>query len=367
MTPGIYFEHLHLSYEAIQAGDFDSGILTEDQQELIHFSQQWLRGQKEFTLQTSGSTGKPKSITVSRSLMEISAARTIAALHLKTGDHALLCLPTRYIAGKMMLVRAMECSMAISIRPASGNPLAGWPETTAIDFTAFIPYQMEQVLANPHTRSLLSHVDKIILGGGATSASLKASLQELKSRVYATYGMTETVSHVALQKLNGEDRQDYFHALGDVRFSQDARNCLIIEGYGGPPLISNDVVELPDPYRFRWKGRADFVINSGGIKLQPETIETTLAAALPALSQRGRWLLSSRPHAQLGEELVLVVEGTEETALPEATIMAASKKALSRYEQPRAIVYMERFPLTPTGKVKRAEIKRWLNSQYPLA
>lgn len=362
MTGTVFYGKEQYSFAQISRGDLPELSAHEDLEEALLFCQQWLQGAGQFTLQTSGSTGEPKPITVTRELMALSAARTIKAVDLLAGQHALLCLPTRFIAGKMMLVRAMEANMDISIVPPAGNPLRNWESDRPIDFTALIPMQMEQILQEATTREKLTAIDKIILGGGATSEALKRALQDIPSQVYATYGMTETVSHIALQKLNGPDKQESFEALGELTLSQDERDCLIISGYGGPDLITNDRVELLDQRHFKWLGRADFVINSGGIKMQPELLEAKAANALKAHLTDRQWLIAARPQQQLGEELVLVIEGHAFGEAEEAAINEALKKALSRFEQPRAIVYLAVLPQTPTGKLKRAEISQLLSA-----
>ncbi|HZX74779.1 MAG TPA: AMP-binding protein, partial [Cyclobacteriaceae bacterium] len=240
----------------------------------LGFCYDWLIGKNEFTLSTSGSTGTPKPITLKRKQMEASATLTIEALKLNNFSSALICLDTKYIAGQMMLVRSFINGMNIIATEPTANPFKNISQS--IDFTALVPYQVEAILHEGNSANL-DALKCCIIGGATISESLKKKLKEIKSPMFATYGMTETISHIALQKLNGDDANENFHVLGDTKISQDERGCLMIDAdYLDDQVITNDLVTITDAKHFTWLGRFDNVINSGGVKVSPESIETKI-------------------------------------------------------------------------------------------
>lgn len=320
---------------------------SEFEKETLSFIKKWLNGDEAFTLTTSGSTGAPKEITLARRQLLQSAQRTIQALGLSSNNTALVCLDTKYIAGKMMLVRALEANMKIiAIEPVS-DPLQKLSDNYKPNFAAFVPLQLETIINNPVSLQKLNSLKTIILGGAAASESLKAKIKTLQPAVYATYGMTETVSHIALQKLNGADAQDYFETLPDIKIKTDERDCLVIELSGfREPIITNDLVKIINDHQFKILGRYDNIINSGGIKLVPETIEKKIEQLLTGQS----FFVTGIPDERLGQKLVLLIEGSEQQALPEAF-----KIALSAYEVPKEIFYLTAFIRTETGKINRSK------------
>ena len=236
------------------------------------FIKEWLTGEAVFRMTTSGSTGTPKTVSVLREQMIASAERTARAINLQKHSRALVCIDTKYIAGKMMVVRALTTGMYIMAVEPSANPLAKIPVDNCVQFTAFVPYQVTAILESKHPH-LLNNLDKVLIGGAPLSVSTRTNLARFQCECYETYGMTETVSHVALRLLNTKNKQQYFEALPGVRLSQDTRGCLVISTDDlGVPLVTNDVVELAGPGQFRWLGRFDGVINSGGVKVIPEKV-----------------------------------------------------------------------------------------------
>ena len=203
----------------------------EFEREILKFTHNWLSGQQTFTITTSGSTGKPKPIAITREQMKLSAAMTLKALDLHEGDTALLCLNPMYIAGKMMIVRALEANMTLVAVTPTANPLRKLTEAIKIDFTALVPYQLKTVLKEGGKSSLkLNYMKGILLGGGPVDGSLETMVQSVNAPVYATFAMTETVSHFALRRINGPDRSIYFRVLENNRISTDDRGCLCVRG-----------------------------------------------------------------------------------------------------------------------------------------
>lgn len=316
------------------------------EQEIGEFLMDWLDDSPYIEVPTSGSTGTPKKIQILKQHMVNSALATGDFFQLSPGDSALLCLPARFIAGKMMLVRAMILGLELSLVAPGSRPLKGTKEQ--FDFSAMTPQQLS------HSMKELSHIKKLIIGGAAIQGELLEKLQHKHTKAYATYGMTETVSHVAVKKLNHftkEQPKRHYVAMPNVSFTQDDRGCLVITAPDvcAETLVTNDVVNLLSPSEFEWVGRFDNVINSGGIKLFPESIEVKLANILST-----PFFITSLPDAILGERLILVVEGTNDTT--QIMELMKGNAVLLPYEFPKEVYVTKEFKRTSNGKIQRKRL-----------
>ncbi len=320
---------------------------------------EWFSDSPTVNLHTSGSTGVPKLIVAEKSRMVASAKMTLDYLNLKPGDTALLCLSVNYIAGKMMIVRAIVGGLNLLIGDVSSNPLQN--EERHIDFAAMVPLQVYNSYRDKSGR--FSKIGKIIIGGGAIDRREEEVYSSAPNEIYATYGMTETLSHIAMRRINGVNRSDYFTPMEnvDVFINEDEnedenRNVgpLVIKAphLCAETLYTNDNVEMRPDHTFRILGRKDNVVCSGGIKLQIEEIEAKLSNYIHA-----DFAVSSKPDEKLGEKLVLVIEG-EEGSL---TLKPAS--TLSKYEIPKEVFYVQHLPRTESGKIARAKVKEMLNAK----
>ena len=284
---------------------------------------------------------------VEKRRMEASARITCRFLGLHEGETALLCLPLDYIAGKMMVVRAQTCQLhLISITP-DGHPMA--TDCGPVDFAAMVPLQVWNSLQDPLQASRIRAIRHLIIGGGAVDANLAAALADFPNAVWSTYGMTETLSHIALRRLNGPERSDWYSPLEGVSVSVNADGCLVINApavHDGL-LVTNDLAEI-DGNRFRILGRKDNVICSGGIKIQIEEVEALLR---PHLSMP--FMITKIPDARLGQQMVLLTEDADR-----GKTETVCRQVLPRYWQPRQIIYTEKLPLTETGKPARAAAER---------
>lgn len=326
---------------------FETAILT--------FCRRWLAGRKTFTLRTSGSTGAPKPIILGREQLIASAKATGAALGLQAGDRALVCLPVEYIAGLMMLVRGLVLGLPLTAITPGGNPLADFPPEARFAFTALTPLQLHTALAqSPEKIPILNGMKALLLGGAPVNADLARQIQTLDAPVYHTYGMTETASHIALRRLNGPRPTEFFTPLPGVTTGLDGRGCLTITApvTGGQPLITNDRVELRPDGAFIWLGRVDHVINSGGVKVQIETVEAALEEALGGR----RCLVCPQADDRLGQAVVAVIEGDPLSPAEETALKEALGRRLTRFEIPRRFVYLPRLPQTATGKIDRQAV-----------
>jgi O-succinylbenzoic acid--CoA ligase len=353
--------------------------LSENGQAALEFAREWLAGAPQFVLHTSGSTGTPKPIELARAQMEASARATGKALGLHAGQVALVCLPTRYVAGRMMLVRGLVLGLSLHVVEPAADPFAGLPPTFGADFAAFVPIQMQTLLdaalvapsdscyaddtaAAFRYRRLLEGMHAILIGGGPVSAPLLEGIAQISAPIYHTYGMTETATHVALRRLNGPAASEAFVPLPGVELALDGRGCLAIRGAvtGGAWLQTNDLVDLRPDGTFVWQGRWDNVINTGGVKVQVESVEAAIAALQarrPDLGWAGRrCAIAGAPDARLGQVVTLVLEGPPLAPAEEAALAQALRAELDRFAVPRRFAYLPQFPVTPTGKIERREL-----------
>ena len=326
--------------------------------ETLNFCQGWLSGQLEFVLPTSGSTGTPKPITLTRAQMRASAHLTGQTLGLQPGDAALVCLNIRYVAGVMMLVRGLELGLPMIIIEPSGNPLASFdPDQWPFAFAAFVPLQLQTILEQASDKlPILNEMKAILVGGAATSPALERALLGIEAPVFATYGMTETVSHVALRRLNGAEREDWFTALDGVDLGTDGRDCLHITSAATNfvRVQTNDVVELVDTRHFRLLGRADTVINSGGVKVQPEQVERVIGDVLVTAGGLGRLVVAGLPDERLGQRVVVFCEAWKMNTAQLQRIQDAVRQQIGLYAVPKDVITVPEFVETPTGKIDRA-------------
>lgn len=314
--------------------DFEVGIGT--------FIQKWLNDKDTIKVKTSGSTGKPKKIKILKSHMINSAKATGAYFDLGEKTSALLCLSADFIGGKMMLVRAMTLGWHLHVVAPVKDALTQYDND--YDFVAMVPYQLY------HSLDELKKVKKMIVGGGAVSEELIAQIKDVPTEVYATYGMTETISHIAVKRLNGPDKSDRFTALPNVTFTTDGRECLVIyaPNIASDLIITNDLVDLKSETEFSWVGRYDNIINSGGFKLNPEKIEGKLTTFIS-----DPFIIASEDDEQLGQRVILIVETNKERSLSD---YSGAFSFLETYERPKKIYTLSKFPYTKTEKIKRGDI-----------
>jgi o-succinylbenzoate---CoA ligase len=316
------------------------------QSQIYAFLQNWFDDSDFILSHTSGSTGKPKEIRLKKKAMENSARMTNQFFGLDVDKTALLCLPTSYIAGKMMLVRALVGGFNLITVEPKANPFENLK--TEIDFTAITPYQLF------HSAESLKRkiVRKIIVGGSPVTGKLEELSENIPSELYETYGMTETCSHIALRCFNGAHKSDCFTILDGVVIRTDERGCLAVKA---PHLLdneiqTNDIVELIGLKSFRWLGRADSVINSGGIKIHPEQVEKKLEEIIPV-----EYFISSLPDDLLVNKVVLVIESEQYTVEKIADLRSKLDSLLSKFEMPKEIYFLPTFVYSASSKVLRME------------
>lgn len=309
------------------------------QQKLGNFLLDWLDKEDHIIVKTSGSTGKPKKIKIKKQAMVNSAIATGNFFDVSPGSKVLCCLPSNFIAGKMMIVRAIVLGLEVDMVEPSAFPLIDYEKD--YEFCAFVPMQLKNFA------KYLKSIKTVIVGGGRVSKAIVEMIKDKKPNVYETYGMTETISHIAVRKLNnltGDADEKYFKTLPEITVSQDDRGCLVINApkITEGKIVTNDIVELHSNTTFEWLGRYDNVINTGGIKVFPEEIENKLQDKIP-----GEFFISSVPDDSLGEKVILVLEG-DSSKLDDSVLLG-----LDRYEKPKAVYAASKFAETSSGKIHR--------------
>jgi o-succinylbenzoate---CoA ligase len=338
---------------------------------VLSFKALWESGQNSFEVQTSGSTGLPKKIILERKLMIASVKMTAKAFDLKEGDTAFCCLNIDYIAGMMMLVRAFEIGMDLIVVEPSSNPFKGIEKHLYLlnanrgqNFFAFVPLQIQTILEDtPQYTEILNSAKAIIIGGAAVNETILEKVQKIYRPVYTTYGMTETITHVAIKRINGDKKEDFFNTLVGVDIQLSESNCLMIKSKttDNKWITTNDVAEIVNGSSFVLHGRIDNIINSGGVKIQIEKIEKTADEVLRKMQISGRYFVFSLPDEKLGERLILVIENN--TLLATSTkvdsikidILKSFKEKLPKFEVPKEIFFVEKILETPTGKIDKTK------------
>src|SRR6185312_11555188 len=308
----------------------DEPDISEFKKTLYSFIGDWISDKETITVSTSGTTGTPKEVAFKKQQFINSALMTCGYFNLSTNTRSLLCLSPGYIAGKMMIVRAFVSGMDLVTLEPSDKPMLG--SIGKIDFAAFVPLQVQSLVSDEISRKKFTTIKNVIIGGAPISSSLEKELENCTNSVYATFAMTETLSHIALRRLSGKTKSDKYFALQGVYFEQDERGCLIVNAplVSDSPIITNDVIELYDSAHFKWLGRYDNVINSGGIKIHPEIVENKLASVMGT----NRFFIASMPDDKLGQKVVIVIESTGEVNKKQIT--KSLEGCLSKYERPKA-------------------------------
>lgn len=324
-------------------------------QELGSFLRNWFSPSDSILQQTSGSTGSPKLLHVQKDRLTYSASLTIDFFGLKAGMTGLLCMSPAFIGGRMMVIRALVSGMNLVVEKPTDNPFALLENH--IDFAAMVPFQLSKVLKESPEK--LQLIKLLILGGAPIPNELELAAQQLNTQVWHTYGMSETLSHIALRKINGVGRMPAFKPFPEIRLSQDERGCLIVDAPRllDEPLITNDVVNIFPDGTFEIVGRADNVIISAGVKIHPEVVENLLSSIIEA-----PFVVCRLPDTEAGQIAVLVVEGNL-TLLQLYQLWEKLEAMLDRKLIPRQLFTLDLIPRTRSGKIDRKATEKMLQAK----
>ncbi|HUX38973.1 MAG TPA: AMP-binding protein [Rectinemataceae bacterium] len=333
--------------EAFCRDSIAGGHLPPWEEAALRFILDWLGPEESIVQRSSGTTGRPKDLVLAKTAMAGSARNTCDFFGLKPGDSALLCLPVDYIAGKMMIARALVGGLDLLITEPSGRPPI---PRRRVDFCAMVPLQVEASLAaGPE----LGRIGTLIIGGAEISPELEKALGSETVSAWATYGMAETCSQVALRRVNGDRPEKVYTAMRGVRLSLDERDCLAIEAdWLGGKVQTNDVVEMLDDLRFRWLGRFDNLINSGGLKIVPEELEALIT------EKTGRaCAVIGLPDTRLGTKVAVVFEdGATGSTSELASLRGLLEGELPRQALPREILAVAELPRNASFKLDRKRL-----------
>lgn len=316
--------------------------------ETVAFLLSWPLG--PFPLQTSGSTGPGRTFVAIREQILASVANTADAFDLQAGMTVLMPFHPRFVASKMIFARAMALGLNVVVIDPVSNPLQNHAALPPIDFASLVPYQMTTILQeNPE---VFQKIPVVLLGGAPLPPRLEQQCQHVDAQVFHGFGMTETLSHVAVREVNGPNTSDTYTTVGENKVRVNDNGCLEVMGAVTQQrwLTTTDLVDAIDSHHFRWVGRSDWVINSGGIKISPEAVERVLYQQ--EVLQNRNLVVCGKKHPTLGEELVVVIEGDPTDAI--------QFDELSRYEQPRDTIFMPNLPRTSSGKIDRLQIQKIL-------
>jgi O-succinylbenzoic acid--CoA ligase len=329
------------------------------EKEIISFIIDWKAGRDRFLFNSSGSTGTPKKIALHRDRMIISAESTMDFLEIPAGGKALLCLDPRYIAGKMVILRSLIGHLDLYAIDPKSNPLKEFEPEYTIDLASFVPYQIAEIFEDSDSLKKFRNIKNVLIGGAGISPRLERKLGTLKNDIYHTFGMTETVSHIALRPLSGIRKSQYFKLFPGTTIGKDERGCLTVEGRitGDERHITNDLVEIVNEKEFEWKGRIDDIINTGGIKVNISLLEIRIREILESIKIYNNFFIDHISDEKLGEKIVLILE-SRSVDIDSGIIKATLKKHLDRFEIPRQIQVIKEFALTDTGKINRKLIMR---------
>ncbi len=347
LHPSFWLNGISYQKEALQEHAYNLIKEGADYEARIgEFLMDWLSPSLTLTVQTSGSTGTPKQLVIKKQHMVNSALATGTFFGLGSGNTALHCLPTDFIAGKMMLVRAMVLGLKITCVPPTSNPLEFVP--TQFDFSAMVPLQLKNSLNN------IDCIKTLIVGGAPFSNDLKELVQGRPTHIYETYGMTETITHIALKRINHLEKNESiaennsFKTLPGIKITTDKRECLVITAprISDAAVVTNDVVRLISDTQFQWLGRYDSIINSGGVKLIPEQIEALLSSLIP-----NRFFVAGLSDEALGQKLVLLIEGKGDAKKIMNNIRES--EILDKFQVPKEIIHVPFFRETKNKKIDR--------------
>jgi O-succinylbenzoic acid--CoA ligase len=338
---------LHLDF-SIEKNVINAHASDSYHQQVLTFCKRWLQGAQRFVFYTSGSTGKPKRVLIGRKRLEASAQATNATLNFSGHDHFLCCLPIQNIGGAMVLIRAMMAKATCTILEPSLSPLLSLPLQHTYTVASFVPAQLND-LNNIALRSKFEKIKTVLIGGAPILQHLENNLKQCKNQIYHTYGMTETVSHIALREIHLESA---FHALSGINIQLNEEQCLCVQGIvtGGKWIVTNDIAELTDTHTFQIVGRKDFVINTGGVKVHADQVEAALMALLPNGADA---IIVPTRDEQFGQVVTAIVSGIDENSPLLPSIQSELKSRLPPHHSPRKWVFVEQIPYTAAGKPDR--------------
>ena len=351
VSKGLLMKGQRIPWSDIASGNYRHDIDDPYLLEILEFCRQWLHGMGSIVMQTSGSTGKPKEIRLSRGQLTASARATIRHFNLTSDDTGLVCLNTGYIGGKMMLVRGMEASMDLVITHPVSDPLGQVDSPERLSFISMVPIQWRK-LAESGSYSRLEACRNLIIGGAPLSPGEESMAGFVHFQVFHTFGMTETASHFAIRNISANETT--YRTLPGISIGSDDRGCLVLKGpqTDHRSVVTNDLAECLSDNEFRWIGRVDEVINTGGVKVQPREIEEIIFPLFREMNLNRRYFIAGIPDDHLGEKVALIIEGEP---FDVARLLERIAGLLPGHNRPRSAHFVRQFAESKSGKISRKE------------
>ncbi len=351
------FNQQQIPYTELNVSKKILDTLSYNQQQAIHIVKQWQNGEDTFVVHTSGSTGQPKPIEWKRKFIELSAKQTLEILDTNSTDKIFLCLSVQTAGGVMMLIRGLIANIPIGVVEPSGNPMEQLAASHNYTLASFVPLQMHHILSGFDFSSVqkLNKFRKVLVGGASMNNNWSKRFTDLDPEFYHTYGMTETYTHIALRKLNGEKATPRFVPMQGIQISKDRDERLVINGEltGYADIVTNDRVVIHKDGSFEVLGRIDNVINSGGIKIQLEKIDNALARLKQLMGREYfTWYEADK---ELGQKLIAIIKGKPIDPMDEYEAKVDLRSFLEKYEVPKTFYYINDFILTQSGKILRQQ------------
>jgi len=309
-----------------------------------NFLQTYIQG-KEIEVSTSGTTGIKKMISVSKIQMQKSASATLNYFNLREGNSTLLSLSCDYVAGKMMLVRAIEGKLNLFLAMPCSDPSNYI--SSEFDFVPLVPMQVQNIIKT----GKVTQIKKLLIGGGKINDDTLHQLKKCKTQIFESFAMTETLTHFAIKQISPV-YNDWFTTINGFEIDVNEEGELIIKknNITNCELKTRDLIEKKSTSEFKWLGRTDNIINSGGIKLIPEEIERKISKLIPV-----QFVIVGVPDKKLGEKIAIVSKESLKVELNKINGL------LPKYERIQSAFVVNYFPVTQNGKIRRKELVKKLN------
>ena len=349
-------EQVRVPYAALRQEQWRKLQLPSYAVEVLQFASAWCQSEAHFTLYSSGTTGSPKPLLLHRSQLEASAGMGMDFFRIPVALPLLLCLSVRHIAGIMQVVRALSYGHSLHVLQVKRRALQGLQAGRRYGLVSVVPLQLHEASKNGYL-SRLEQCHTVLVGGAPLFPSTEKELASLQTYIYHSYGMSETAAHVALRRLHTPTRP-YFEAMSGVHLSRSEAGCLEIKSPTTQyrSIHTRDLVEMQGRGRFIWLGRADTVINSGGIKLHLDELDRQICdlwLQAHGTAEASSCFAFGVPDEALGERLVWFVEQAPSQEVQ--TRFVSSLQTLPSHHAPKSLHIVSPFVLTASGKIdKRA-------------
>jgi o-succinylbenzoate---CoA ligase len=305
---------------------------------------------------TSGSTGLAKGVLLSSAALTASATAT----HRRLGGPGrwLLALPAYHVAGVQVIVRSLLAGHEPVVAQSFAEAADQLFRSPGPHYTALVPTQLARMVAAPE---VLRRFDAVLLGGAATPPALLTRAREAGIRVVTTYGMSETAGGCvydgrALDGVGVRIGEGGLVELSGPTLASGYRldDAATAAAFSAGWFRTNDLGTLHPDGLLEVHGRADFVINTGGVKVVPSAVEGVLTAQ-PGVAEA---CVVDLPDDEWGQLVAAAVVAVDPAAPPQVSALReAVRGSLGSASAPKLVHFTEALPLRGPGKVDRSEVR----------